>query len=163
MTLAAIFATWSWAGDTANRVAGIINDATVASNKDGGGSIEVGDTLDNADNIDRQIVVYYFHGDKRCSSCLQIESITKEAIDSAFAGAMRDSLLTWRVINTDEDQNKHFILDYQLFTKSVIVSDWRNGKELRWKNLEKVWEFLGNETAFKKYVIDEIQVYSEKD
>jgi hypothetical protein len=102
------------------------------------------------------LVVYYFHSTKRCANCLKIEAYTKGALDSNFASPLKDGLIVWRMINTDEDANKHYRDDYQLYTKSVILSAVRGGKEVRWKNLDKVWDFLGDEAAFKKYISDEV-------
>ena len=31
---------------------------------------------------DRQLIVYYFHGDKRCMTCHKLENYTKEALDT---------------------------------------------------------------------------------
>jgi len=51
------------------------------------------------------------------------------------------------------------VKDYELYTKSVVLSETKNGKEVRWKNLDKVWTLLGDEAAFKKYVRDEVSAY----
>ena len=50
----------------------------------------------------------------------------------------------------DEEGNYHFVKDYGLYTKSVIISEEIDGKEIRWKNLPKVWEYIGSEDKFKK-------------
>ena len=64
-----------------------------------------------------------------------------------------------KVINVDEKENSNFSKDYQLFTRSVVVSDIVNGKETQWKNLQKVWELVRNEEAFKEYIQNEIKAY----
>ena len=110
-----------------------------------------------------QVLAYYFHGIRRCSNCIKIESYTKEAIDSAYGAALKDSSLVWRVVNTDEEANNHFLNDYQLYTKSVILVDMHDGKQVRWKNLEKVWEHLGDKEAFKKYIRDEVALFMKVD
>lgn len=58
-----------------------------------------------------------------------------------------------------EQGNEHFIKDYELYTKSVVIVDTRNGKQIRWKNLEKVWELLYSKDAFIKYIEDELRSY----
>lgn len=108
---------------------------------------------------DRKIVVYYFHGTYRCQSCTTIELYTGEAIKEAFADELKSGALEWQPLNVETPDTKHFIQDYKLYTKSVIVSDVRADKEHRWKNLEKVWELLRNEKAFKDYVKQEIAAY----
>lgn len=108
---------------------------------------------------DHRVIVYYFHGKFRCGTCKRIEQLTKEAITVSFANEMRAGLVEMKVINVDEAENKHFTKDYQLFTKSVVVSDMINGKEKQWKNLQKVWELIRNEEVFKKYIQNEIKAY----
>lgn len=74
---------------------------------------------------------------------------------------MKDGKLVWRLVNVDEPANRHFIDDYQLYAKSVVVSDVRGGEEVRWKNLAKIWQLLNDENAFIKYIQDEVRVYLE--
>jgi hypothetical protein len=110
-----------------------------------------------------KIIVYYFHGYKRCYSCKQIEKLTREALTQAFQKEMDQGRLEWRVINIDDKENRHFIKDYQLYTRTVIVSEIHEEKEVRWKNLEEVWKWLKHNTLFKKYIIDEVKVYLGKE
>jgi len=49
--------------------------------------------------------------------------------------------------------------DYKLFTKSVVLGLVRDGKEVKFTNLAKVWDFLRNGDKFKAYVKDEISKY----
>jgi thiol-disulfide isomerase/thioredoxin len=108
---------------------------------------------------DHAVIVYYFHGKYRCGTCKRIEQLTKEAVAESFANEMKTRLVEMKVINVDEPENKHFAKDYQLFTRSVVLSDTVNGKEKQWKNLQKVWELVRNEEAFKKYIRDEVTAY----
>lgn len=117
------------------------------------------DTAQTSTTSKPRLVVYYFHGTQRCSNCLKIEAYTKETIDSSFASQLKDSLVVWRMINTDEDANKHYRDDYQLFTKSVVLSHCQDGKQVRWKNLDKIWEHLGDKAAFQAYIRDEVSAY----
>jgi len=41
----------------------------------------------------------------------------------------------------------------------MIISDIVNGKEKQWKNLQKVWELIHNEQAFKEYIRREVSAY----
>lgn len=106
-----------------------------------------------------RLIVYYFHGTQRCSNCIKIEAYTKEIVDSIFSAQLKDSTVVWRLVNTDENANKHFRDDYQLFTKSVVLSDLDDGKQVRWKNLDKIWEYLGDKVVFQAYIRDEVAAY----
>jgi hypothetical protein len=103
--------------------------------------------------------VYYFHRTIRCPSCEKIEALAWKAVEVGFAGELATGKMQWRAINIDEPHNKHFEDDYRLQMQSVIVSEMRDGKETRWKNLEKVWDLLDDDTSFVRYVQDEIRAY----
>lgn len=101
--------------------------------------------------------VTYFHGSFRCSTCQRLETFSAQAINTGFTNELKDGTMVWRTINVDEPENRHYNTDYQLYTKSLIISEIRDGKEVRWKNLEKVWNFVRNETEFNRYVTTEIK------
>ncbi len=105
------------------------------------------------------IIAYYFHGNFRCFNCYRIEQYSKEAIEQYFKDELSSGKLVFKVINIEEKGNEHFIKDYQLYTKSLIISLVKNGKEVKFDNLVKVWEFLGNKQKFYDYVKDEITKY----
>lgn len=107
----------------------------------------------------RKVVVTYLHGDARCSNCLKIEAFSKEAMEKHFAREMKKGTVEWRVINFEEAGNEHYFTDYKLFTKSVVVTEVKDGKEIRFQNLEKVWQHLGDKAAFIKYVRAQVNGY----
>jgi len=106
-----------------------------------------------------RIVVYYFHTTYRCPTCHKIENYTKEAVETGFAQELREGRLEFRVLNIEEPANAHFIKDYKLHTKSVVVVDIKENKQVRWKNLQKVWEYVGNKPEFFQYIQDEVSLY----
>ena len=118
-----------------------------------------GNDKDISDANDHRVIVYYFHGKFRCGTCRRIEQLTKEAVTESFANEIGTGLVEVKVINVDEKENSHFSKDYQLFTRSVVVSDIVKGKEKQWKNLQKVWELVHDDEAFKKYIQNEIKEY----
>ena len=105
--------------------------------------------------------VYYFRTTTRCVSCKKIEAFTDEAVRGAFAREIDDGRMVFKVVNVEESGNGHFIQDYKLATKSVVVVDLVNGGQVRWKNLAKIWELLGDQAAFARYVQDEVRQYLE--
>jgi hypothetical protein len=113
------------------------------------------DTSVHADKV----IAYYFHGYRRCASCLKIEAYTKEAIDSFFAEPLTDGRLEWQVVNTDDEENQHFLKDYQLYTKSVVLVEMNKDKQVRWKNLDRVWKLLGDKKEFMDYIHTELNAF----
>jgi len=92
---------------------------------------------------------------------LKIESFSREAVEGGFGKELKDGRVVWRLVNIDEPANRHYIDDYQLYAKSVIVADVRGGDEVRWKNLMKVWQLTGDKELFIKYIQDEVREYLE--
>lgn len=109
------------------------------------------------------VVVYYFHGTVRCPTCRKFESYCDELIREDFSEQVGNGRLEWRIVNVDEPQNKHFVDDYQLYTKSIVVVKRAPGGQAEWKNLEKIWQLVGDKQAFVKYVRDEITSYLGSD
>jgi hypothetical protein len=106
-----------------------------------------------------QVVAYYFHGTFRCSSCLRIEQYSKEAIEKYFGKELESGKLVFKAINVEEKGNEHYIHEYQLYTKSLVLSLVKDGKEMKSENLNKVWEYLGNRERFYEYVKSNTDLY----
>ena len=107
----------------------------------------------------RTVVAYYFHGNFRCQTCRKIEALSREAVESGFPEDLKAGRLEWRVINVEEPGNEHFVQDYQLFSKSLVLVAKEGSKQTRWKNLQKVWTLVGDKEAFIQYVQDEIRAH----
>jgi hypothetical protein len=107
----------------------------------------------------RQVIAYYFHGKARCANCIKIETWSREAVESAYAKELADGRLVWRVVDVEAEGNEHFVEDYQLYTKSLVLVDLSRGKQTRWKNCARVWEHLNSKERFLGYVRDEVAAY----
>jgi len=109
-----------------------------------------------------KVIVYYFHGNVRCVTCRTIQAYAKEAIETGFPEALRDGHLEWRVVNVDEPDNDHYVQDFELTTRSVVLERLAAGKRQEWKDLRRVWELVrGDKKAFLSYVQDEARAYLE--
>jgi len=108
-----------------------------------------------------KVIAYYFHTTYRCITCRRIEAYSREAIEQEFAQALKDGKLDFRLVNVEDSANQHFIQDYQLFTKSLILVKMKDGKQSEWKNLRRVWELVRRKDAFLRYVQDEVRAYLE--
>jgi hypothetical protein len=105
------------------------------------------------------MVVYYFHGSSRCQTCRTIEAYAEETVKATFAAELANGQLAWKPLNVDEAQNEHFVQDYQLFTRSLVLVDGTNPK--RFKNLDKVWQLVRDKPVFQKYVQDEVRAFQQ--
>ncbi|MCB2156482.1 hypothetical protein KQI84_16525 [bacterium] len=100
-------------------------------------------------------VVYYFHGNVRCTTCNAIEKQSRDAISTMFADQLDAGDMEWRLVNYDEPENTHFRDDFELAFQSVILTEERGDTILRWKNLPDIWTKI-HETPqeFEEYVVE---------
>ena len=106
-----------------------------------------------------KVIAYYFHVTVRCTTCRTIEAYSREAILNHFKSDIDRGRLEWQVVNVQLPENKHFVKDYQLFTKSVVLVHIANGKQQSYKTLNDVWELVGDKARFQAYVDKEVRGY----
>jgi len=106
-----------------------------------------------------QIVVYYLHMNRRCMTCEKLEAYSQEAVEAGFVEQLEDNSIVWRIENFEEEGNEHFAEHYQLFSQSVILSRLHDGEETEWKNLDKIWELVGDEEKYFSYVQSEVKSF----
>jgi hypothetical protein len=109
-----------------------------------------------------KLTVYYFHTTQRCWTCNQFEKLTREVLTKDFAGKLSDGVLEFKAINIEKEPHKHFVRDYRLVTKSLILSLAGDGTEVEWKNLDKIWQLARDSEKFKEYVRGGIEEYLKK-
>lgn len=100
-------------------------------------------------------VVFYFHGDKRCPTCMKLERYTRETVSGRFAGEIAEGAVEFRAVNVDEAGNGHFVTEYGLTSKSVVLVEVAGGRRGRWRDLDRIWDLVGDETAFRRYIEEE--------
>ena len=106
-----------------------------------------------------QVVMTYFRNSIRCTSCKKIEALTTETTQKELAKDIASGKLLFRVIDVDEPANHHYIEEYKLTTKAVILSYRLDGKEQRWEDMEKIWDLLDQPDAFRAYLAAPVLQY----
>lgn len=108
-----------------------------------------------------KVVATYFHGNIRCATCRKVEAYAREAVEQGFAREIADGTVEFRAVNVEEPHNEHFISDFQLTSKSVVVTDETDGVVQRWVKLDDVWRLVGDHDAYLTYVQDGVRGYME--
>ncbi len=108
-----------------------------------------------------RVYAYYFHGDVRCVTCKKLEAYSGEALTTGFEKEIADSTLVWQAVNYDREANKHYLEDFQLYTKSLVLFHMKDGKITDWKNLDKIWKLVGDKDDYIKYVQSETKKFIE--
>ncbi len=109
--------------------------------------------------VPQKVIAYYFHTNSRCSTCKKIEAYSREAIETSFPNELKDGRLEFQMVNYEKPQNRHFMKDYKLVTKSLVLVKLVNGKQTKWTNLKLVWQLTGHKDSFLNYVRGEVRSY----
>ncbi len=111
------------------------------------------------DKPQAKVIVYYFHGSFRCFTCTNMEKYSREAVEANFKDAVVSGKVEFKEINVEDQGNEHFVDNYKLYTKSLILSLVKDGKEVKYKNLDKIWEYARNKFQFIDYVTRELNEF----
>jgi len=106
-----------------------------------------------------KVLVTYFYTTYRCPTCRKLEAYSRQAIEEGFPKELEEKKIVFRTLNIEEPENEHYAQDYKLYTKSLIISLTRNGREEKWKNLADIWKLVRSHEKFLEYVQHETQSY----
>jgi hypothetical protein len=109
-----------------------------------------------------KVTAYYFHGDFRCPTCRKLEQYSKEAIENNFKEELTSGKLEFKAVNTETKGNEHYVSDYGLYTKSLVLSLVKDGKEIKSENLTKIWNLVGKKQKFYDYVKEKVNGFLEE-
>lgn len=98
------------------------------------------------------LTVYYFHGVQRCSTCQKIEELTRNTIESKYADALADGSIIFKSVNIDEPANEHYIKDFQLSIRSVVMQ-----KDGKYEKFDDVWQLVSEPNKFTAYLQNGIE------
>jgi hypothetical protein len=111
---------------------------------------------------DNYVQAYYFHATYRCQRCTTLEQYSREAIETNFKDQLANGTLRFAEINFDEPENRHYLQDFGLTYRALVLVRYKDGKQVGYKNLEKIWQLVGDKTAFLAYVKSETEDYLEE-
>jgi len=115
-------------------------------------AIDTAGSPGTTDGQQTRLVAYYFHGNYRCATCRKLEAFSEEAIMKGFPDEIASGRLSWKVVNTDEPESKHFVKDFELVTKSLVLVEYRGDEVVRFQNLKLIWQLVGDKDGFLTYV-----------
>ena len=114
------------------------------------------------ETTDTKVIAYYFHVTVRCTTCRMIESYSREVVEQKFGADIAKGRLQYKLVNLQLPENRHFVKDYQLFTKSLVLVRFDKGKQAEYKVLNDTWELVGDKSAMQAYVEREVRDYLKR-
>jgi hypothetical protein len=106
--------------------------------------------------------IFYFHGTTRCFTCRMIEDYTTKAVTEHFADELRGGDVALQSVNVESPENRHYIDDFQLSTRTVVVVDVQADTVRNWEALDQVWHLVGDSLTFSDYIRDEIVAFRDE-
>ncbi len=102
----------------------------------------------NAKLAETQFSAVYFHAPHRCPTCRKIESFSHEALSPEIESGH----LGWQIADYTADTNASLVDQFKVFTSTVVLVEVQDGKVVRWKNLEEVWNYTSDQADFTAFI-----------
>lgn len=105
------------------------------------------------------VEIMYFHATMRCQGCMTIEGHINKSVNAIYGNELKKGNVLLKSIDFQVPENEHFLEDYKFDSQTLIISKKVNGKEIKWKNLEKIWDYSSDYKKFKKYLVGEVNKF----
>jgi len=124
------------------------------------------------------IKIYYLHNTFRCFSCNHIGDLTRTAvlggevenpktgekntIAPIFQDLIAQGKMSFTAVNVDDSENRHFLQDFHTRSKFPVIAEIKDGKVVRYKVLNEVWNLLhGPQDKFISYIQKNVKDFSK--
>lgn len=88
-----------------------------------------------------------------------MERFTQSTVTDGYADDCAKGTVRFLSLNTDDLVNAHFIDDFHLTMKLVVLAEERDGTVVRFAHLVRAWDELKDEAGFKAYIIDSLATF----
>lgn len=78
-----------------------------------------------------KLEVIYFHSEHRCKTCIQIEKLTKQTLETAFANEMKNGSVFFTMYNADDPKNAKIAEKYAAYGSALFLTRHQNSKDIK--------------------------------
>ncbi|MCA8974845.1 MAG: hypothetical protein KDC98_08985 [Planctomycetes bacterium] len=86
-----------------------------------------------------RVVVTFFGEADPCQTTTKVEKMCRQAVESGFATELASGALVYRVLCNTLPENDHFIDDYEIGEKALVVARQQDGKEIEFVPCHDIW------------------------
>jgi hypothetical protein len=72
-------------------------------------------------SVGKKIDVYYFHFSRRCTTCNNVEKVSKEAVEQYFAKEVKAGEVTFQSVNLDEKEGEAIGAKFKIEGQALVV------------------------------------------
>ncbi|MDD5129022.1 MAG: nitrophenyl compound nitroreductase subunit ArsF family protein [Candidatus Omnitrophica bacterium] len=109
-----------------------------------------------------KVIAYYFRGTFRSPSCRHLEKNCRGVIETSFRDALASGKLEFQVVILGDKGEGYYANYYKIYARTLILSLVKDGKEIEWKNLDRIGEFFDDREGFSEYLKKEINIFLGK-
>lgn len=73
--------------------------------------------------------IYYFHGERRCPTCISIEKNTKALLENKYKKEMEEGSIVFYSIDISASKNKSLVEEYEVTYSSLILDTNETNKD----------------------------------
>ena len=95
----------------------------------------------------RETVLYYLHGNHRCAGCKSMSELAENVVNRHFGPERQSGSLSFRVENFERQENQFFREVCGVVSPTLLLVEYRGGRELAWTNLAEIWEYATDDAA----------------
>ena len=90
------------------------------------------------------------HATIRCPTCLTMERLTRELLESDFPDMVKTGKIIFREVDYEHVESNDFSNEYKIATAAVVLVNIRDGKTVAGVNLvDQAWKYFTDGPAFK--------------
>ncbi|MBL7648667.1 MAG: hypothetical protein JNK74_21025 [Candidatus Hydrogenedentes bacterium] len=104
-----------------------------------------------------ELIVYYMDMGKDCTTCQNLEVYTREVLEAHFKNDLTRGRVEWRRVDVDLAANTHFVDEFRLYTKAVVLVRFEGGRQTEYRSLSRIWELVYDKEAYMNYVRGEVR------
>ena len=125
------------------------------------GPYTLGRTLPVVEGVDPVWAVYFFYNDIYCETCERLEGYALEAVQEHFQDDLDSGVLQWRSMDMTLPEYEHYAEDFELYSKSVVLVELDGAEEVRWENLEGIWDLVHDKPVYKTYIESSLTAFMD--
>ena len=114
-----------------------------------------------ADTPKDRVIAMYFHRTERCPTCQKMGAYSEEAVKKAFAEQLKDGTVEFRNVDFQDPKNARLAKGYKIQGPTLIVAKIEDNRVAAYKDLDGIWERVGDKPKFLEYVQENITAYRE--
>lgn len=111
----------------------------------------------STDANEQRVEVIYFHGKQRCLTCMAIEKLAREVVETQFASALASGELVFKVVDISTKEGERIADKYEVTWSSIFINKV-DGKREKVNNLTDFAfsNARSNPDKFKQGIADKI-------